>query len=74
MGTPESEDGHSSREIQHNVTISEDFYMGTYEITNSQYAEFLNATGVIDPGGDAAEVHADVEGYGDCAIFQKSDV
>lgn len=73
MGTPESEDGHSSREIQHNVTISEDFYMGTYEITNSQYAEFLNATGVIDPGGDAAEVHADVEGYGDCAIFQKSE-
>lgn len=42
MGTPETEPGREANETQHEVTISEDFYMTKYEITNSQFAEFLN--------------------------------
>lgn len=33
-------------EIQHWVTLSKDFYIGRYEITRAQFAEFLNAKGV----------------------------
>lgn len=36
-------------ETQHWVTLSHDFHMSTYEITNSQYAQFLNA---IKAGSD----------------------
>lgn len=35
---------------KHNVTISKDFYMGKYEVTNAQYAEFLNSVGVGEDG------------------------
>ena len=36
MGSPTNEPGRSSDEIQHAVTISEPFYMGTMEVTNEQ--------------------------------------
>lgn len=53
--------GHESYRIdpKHDVTISEDFYMCKYEVTNAQYAEFLNAAGV---GGDGMCETADYGG------------
>ncbi len=41
MGTPESESGHQSDEAQVPVTITKDFQIGAFEVTNSQYLRFL---------------------------------
>ena len=49
MGSPTSEGGYLN-ETQHAVTLTRNFYMSKYEITNSQYAEFLNAVGIGDNG------------------------
>ncbi|MDR0510378.1 MAG: SUMF1/EgtB/PvdO family nonheme iron enzyme [Rikenellaceae bacterium] len=54
MGSPDSEPYRViSCEAQHEVTLTHDFYMSRYEITNAQYAEFLNANGVDDTGKKA---------------------
>jgi len=37
MGSPESESGRSSDETQHEVTLTNGFYLGKYEVTQSQY-------------------------------------
>jgi formylglycine-generating enzyme required for sulfatase activity len=50
MGSPASEANRGVNEAQHEVTLTEDFYMSRYEITNAQYAAFLNATSVDDTG------------------------
>lgn len=46
MGSPEDQPNRDADEPQHEVTISKNFYMGKYEVTNTQYAEFLNDIGV----------------------------
>ena len=38
MGSPEGEVGRSSNETQHQVTLTEDFYIGVFEITQKQYS------------------------------------
>ena len=38
MGSPTSEVGRFSNETQHQVTITEDFYIGVFEITQKQYS------------------------------------
>ena len=44
MGNTEMMDpSRESNTTAHRVTLTKDFYMGKYPITNSQYAEFLNA-------------------------------
>ena len=48
MGDAESI--YASMKPVHEVTLSHDFYMTKYEITNAQYAAFLNATGVGEDG------------------------
>ena len=50
MGSPVTEPGRSSYETQHEVTLTKDFYMSIYEITNSQFADFLNANNVGEDG------------------------
>ena len=45
MGSPNSEVGRNDMETQHQVTLSA-FRMSKYEITNAEYAVFLNAKGV----------------------------
>jgi formylglycine-generating enzyme required for sulfatase activity len=45
MGSPTTEPLRSSDEVQHQVTLSA-FRMSTYEITNAQYATFLNANSI----------------------------
>jgi formylglycine-generating enzyme required for sulfatase activity len=37
MGSPESEEGRSDDESQHEVTLSKDFYLGVTEVTQGQY-------------------------------------
>lgn len=51
MGSPDDESGHQENEKLHQVTLTRDFYMGKYEVTNAQYAEFLNAEGIEGPYG-----------------------
>ena len=43
MGSPENENGRWDDETQHLVTLTQDYYIGKYEVTNTQYADFLNA-------------------------------
>jgi formylglycine-generating enzyme required for sulfatase activity len=50
LNTTPAEPGRSSNETQHQVTLTQDFYMSKYAVTNVQYAVFLNATGVPSNG------------------------
>jgi Uncharacterized conserved protein len=52
MGSPIDEDFRQTDETQHNVTLTKGFRMGKYEVTNAQYATFLNfhAIGVTGTG------------------------
>jgi formylglycine-generating enzyme required for sulfatase activity len=51
-----AEPDRESDEIQHTVTLTKDYYMSRYPITNAQYAGFLNHAGV-----DATGVKADIK-------------
>ena len=37
MGSPTTESGRSSNETEHNVTLTQGFYLGKYEVTQAQY-------------------------------------
>ena len=50
MGSPTTESGHESNETQHSVTLTENFYMGKYQVTNAQFCEFLNEKGIGSDG------------------------
>ncbi len=67
MGSPEGE-GETWEKPQHKVTVS-DFYIGKYEVTNAQYAEFLNAKGNQTEGGytwlDINDEYCQIEKVGD---------
>ncbi|MFM8399624.1 MAG: formylglycine-generating enzyme family protein, partial [Pirellula sp.] len=41
MGSPESEEGRDENETQHEVTISKDYYLGVYEVTQAQYEKVI---------------------------------
>ena len=41
MGSPESEKGRYENETQHEVTISKDYYLGVYEVTQAQYEKVI---------------------------------
>jgi len=41
MGSPESEQGRDDGETQHEVTISEDYYLGVFEVTRGQYEKVM---------------------------------
>lgn len=49
-GSPENEPGRESNETQHQVTLTWDFYIGKYPVTNAQYAAFLNTNGIGQDG------------------------
>ncbi len=46
MGATDTEGGNDWEKPQHRVRLTKGFYMSKCEITNAQYAAFLNATGV----------------------------
>jgi formylglycine-generating enzyme required for sulfatase activity len=58
MGSPTSEVNHESYEIEHQVTLNA-FRMSKYEITNAQYAAFLNAKSIGSNGLYAAGAYPD---------------
>lgn len=58
MGSPATERYRGLDETQHSVTLTEDFYMSKYEITNAQYAAFLNANSIGSNG------QGNLTGYG----------
>ena len=41
MGSPTNEIGHEDTEIQHKVSFSKGFWMGKYEVTQSQYQSVM---------------------------------
>jgi formylglycine-generating enzyme required for sulfatase activity len=41
MGSPETEQGRQKNEDQHEVTISKDYYLGVYEVTQAQYEKVI---------------------------------
>ena len=41
MGSPESEEGHEKNETHHEVTISENYYLGVTEVTQEQYKKVM---------------------------------
>jgi formylglycine-generating enzyme required for sulfatase activity len=41
MGSPESEEGRNRNENQHEVTISKDYYLGVYEVTQAQHEKVM---------------------------------
>jgi formylglycine-generating enzyme required for sulfatase activity len=46
MGSPESEEGRDSDETQHEVTLTEGFYLGQYEVTQAQYEAVMTGNSV----------------------------
>ena len=42
MGSPSSETGRGSDETQHQVTLTNGFYLGKYELTQAQYETVMN--------------------------------
>lgn len=62
MGSPTSEVGRDGDETQHDVTLTA-FRMSKYEITNTQYAAFLNAKSIGSNGSYATT------GYGTQALI-----
>ena len=41
MGSPRGEKGHEGKELQHQVTLSRGYYLGKYEVTQSQWAKVM---------------------------------
>lgn len=54
MGSPESEVNHGPNENQFEVTLTSAFKMSKYEITNAEYATFLNTNNIGSDGLYAA--------------------
>ena len=54
MGSPTTEPDRYSDETQHEVTLTQDFYMSKYPITNAQYAAFLNENSIGSDGKNTA--------------------
>ena len=51
MGSPEDELGHREDEVQHEVTLTKDFYIGVFETTQKQY-ELITGTNASYYAGD----------------------
>ena len=60
MGSPDNEIGSNSNEHpQHQVTISQDFYMGTYEVTQAQWRAIMGNNPSANTSG--SEINLPVE-------------
>ena len=44
MGSPVTEAGRATDETEHNVTLTEGFYLGKYEVTQAQYETVMTGT------------------------------
>ena len=75
MGSPESEKGRYENETQHEVTISKDYYLGVYEVTQAQYEKVIGKNpslyqGAI-VGNDNADLPVDNVSWDDAVAFCK---
>ena len=43
MGAPPSEEGSDDDERQHEVTLTQDYYLGAFEVTQAQYEKVMRA-------------------------------
>jgi len=60
MGSPESEEGRKENETQHEVTISEDYYLGVYEVTQAQYEKVMGKNPSYFQGAKVGNENADL--------------
>ncbi|MDE7411357.1 MAG: SUMF1/EgtB/PvdO family nonheme iron enzyme [Paramuribaculum sp.] len=61
LGSKPDEPSYYRDEKLHQVTLTKDFYMSAYEVTNQQFADFLNAVGIGEDG--EGPVGDDTESY-----------
>jgi formylglycine-generating enzyme required for sulfatase activity len=61
MGSPETEKGRGEDETQHEVTISQTFFLGVYEVTQGQFAKVMgkNPSWFSAQGGGKESVQKD---------------
>ena len=76
MGSPTNAIGHSERETQHEVTITRQFYIGIYEVTQKQWELVMGTTpssyvGDMRPVGNIS--YDDIRGSGKDAMWPFSD-
>ncbi len=57
MGSPRGEEGRGKDEEQREVAIPQPFYMGVYEVTRGEFAEFVRATGLRNSGRGQTDRH-----------------
>ena len=60
MGSPESEKGRYENETQHEVTISKDYYLGVYEVTQAQYEKVMGKNPSVFQGAKVGNENADL--------------
>jgi formylglycine-generating enzyme required for sulfatase activity len=57
MGSPPSEKGSEDNERQHEVTLTRDYYLGAFEVTQAQYQEVMGNNPSHFQGDNVAERH-----------------
>jgi formylglycine-generating enzyme required for sulfatase activity len=60
MGSPKSEQGRDDDETQHEVTISEDYYLGVFEVTQAQYEKVIGTNPSYFQRAKVADQNADL--------------
>jgi formylglycine-generating enzyme required for sulfatase activity len=60
MGSPETEKGRQENETQHEVTISKDYYLGVYEVTQAQYEKVMGKNPSSFPVAKVGNENADL--------------
>ena len=60
MGSPESEQGRQKNENQHEVTISKDYYLGVYEVTQAHYEKVIGKNPSYFQGAVVGNENADL--------------
>ncbi|MFN6412227.1 MAG: formylglycine-generating enzyme family protein [Planctomycetota bacterium] len=60
MGSPESEECRDKDENQHEVTISKDYYLGVYEVTQAQYEKVMGRNPSYFQGAIVGNENADL--------------
>ena len=60
MGSPQSEQGRIENENQHEVTISKDYYLGVYEVTQAQYQKVMGKNPSHFQGAKVRNENADL--------------
>jgi formylglycine-generating enzyme required for sulfatase activity len=60
MGSPESEQGRNENETQHEVTISKNYYLGVYEVTQAQYEKVMGKNPSYFQGAKVGNENADL--------------